>query len=77
MWIVKDDFQTYYYNKKENAVNKAKEMYTKFVKDNYKSIEEYNNCCWGDTYDETMETIEKENCFLSDVVDIYEIETED
>lgn len=79
MWAVRDDFQTYYYNKKENAANKAKKFFTNFIKNNYESIEKYNECCWGDdyTYNKIIKAIEKGKCFFDEVVDIYEIETED
>lgn len=65
-----------YFNKKENAVKRAKELFTKCIYNDYwtGSIEKYNEE-YGN-YEEVMAEIETGN-FFDEWVTIEEIKTED
>lgn len=77
MWAVRNEScYTYYYNKKENAIKKAKEIYNEFIKENYNTIENYCEDNGDFTYNDVMKEIETGN-FYDDFIDIFEIETED
>lgn len=70
--------ETLYFNKKENAVKKAIEIFTENVFEEVDSIKEWNEDFMGEenAFENTVKEIETGKYF-DDNFEIFEIETED
>lgn len=70
--------ETLYFNKKENAINKAIEIFTENVFEEVDSIEEWNEDFMEEenAFENTIEEI-KTGKYFDDNFEIFEIETED
>ena len=77
-YVTGDCENNYFFNKKENAVKRAIEIFNDFVFENVNSIKEWNEDYAGvkNDYEDTCKKIKTGN-YSDDWVTIQKIETED
>ena len=78
--ILEDTFyENEYFNKKENAVNRAKELFTQLIYNDYwsGSIEKFDENNGEFTYKEVMKNIETGDFYYDQWIEIEKIKTKD